>query len=413
MSPARATRRIVQFDPGSVVPYYLDPLCRGLADLGARARVVTSPPLFEPVDPGRAYAVDRLFFRFLRGGVGTLLRRRRTLRSALETLAYPLGLYRTWRALRSGEPGVFHLQWSPAPRLDRLLVAALKARGWRIVFTEHEPPPLHARPAHLRRHRELLRLCDAVIVHTLHQREELASAAPELADRIHVIAHGGTRAPVPDATERERCRERLRLEADRPLILFLGLIKPHKGLEFLVAAMPLVLEKYPRAQLVVAGEPLMPLDVLDLQIEALELAEHVSLRLEFVPGVEVSTYFHAADLLVAPYVHVGASGVVAMAHGHALPTIVTSVGGFPEFVEPEDSVLVVPPRSASAIAEAICSALADRAELARMGERARRRLARENDWSDVAGRTLAVYEALDTAAASRTVTDSGRFTVAH
>jgi glycosyltransferase involved in cell wall biosynthesis len=401
MSPARAGRRIVLFDPGSVVPYYIDSLCRGLDDLGARARVVSSPPLFEPVESDGTYDVDQRFFPVLRGVARDLLRRRRTLRSVLESLAYPLGLIRTWRALRDGEAGVFHLQWSRAPRLDGLLVRALKARGWRIVLTEHEPPPFHARREQFLRQRGLLRMCDAVIVHTAHQYEELASVAPELTQRIHVIAHGGTRAPVPDAMGRARCRERIGVDPERPLILFLGLIKPHKGLEFLVAAMPRVLESHPDALLLVAGEPMMPLDLLDLQIEALELANHVSLRLGFVPSAEVSAYLHAADLLVAPYVHVGASGVVAMAHGHGLPTVVTSVGGLPEFVEPEDAWLVVPPRSKDAIGEVICAALADREELARVGERARRRLARENDWADVAGRTLALYEASGIATASR------------
>jgi glycosyltransferase involved in cell wall biosynthesis len=397
---AATTHRIVMFDPGCFVPYYVHALCRSLAVLGVRARVITSPPLFEPVDSGDAYDVDQFFFPFLRGMMRTIVRRRPRTRQALKGMSYPLGLLRTWRALRVGRPGVFHLQWTPLPLLDRLLVRALKSRGWRVVYTEHDPLPAPARRR--RQHCELLRMCDAVIVHTLQQHDELVSAVPEVAERIHVIPHGGVRAAIPDAAERARCRERLGVEHDRQIILAFGLIKPYKGLTHLIAAMPQIVASFPRAMLLVAGEPLMPLRDLEQQIDALALRQHVSMRLGFVPEHEVSTYLGAADLLVAPYVSVGASGVVVMAQGHGLPAVVTRVGGLPEFVEPDECGYVVPPRSPAALAEAICRALGDRDALARMGERAWRRLGRENDWSDVAERTLALYEAAAPERARRT-----------
>jgi glycosyltransferase involved in cell wall biosynthesis len=392
MSTVPAARRIIVFDPGSFVPYYVDSLCRGLAARGQRPRVVASPPLFEPVDSGGSYDVDWYFFPFLRGIVRDVVRHRVGIRQALKGIAYPLGLWRTWRALRVGAPGVFHLQWMPVPLLDRLLVRALRSRGWRIVYTEHDPLPLPERRARRRHHCEVLAMCDAVIVHTLTQREELTRAVPDVADRVHVIPHGGTPVAVASAAERALCRAHLGIDRDRPVILFFGLIKPYKGLPHLLAAMPSVVAAFPRALLLIAGEPLMPLSAIERQIDALGLREHVSLRLGFVPANEVSTYLNAADLLVAPYVNVGASGVVVMAQGHGLPVVVTRVGGLPEFVEPDDCGFVVAPGSPAALADAIRTAFTDRAALARMGERAWRRLARENDWADVAERTMALYE---------------------
>jgi glycosyltransferase involved in cell wall biosynthesis len=400
MSPVRTTRRVVMFDPGSFIPYYVDSLCRGLAALGTRTRVIASPPLFEQVEAGGAYDVDWFFFPFLRGVLRDLVRHRARTRHALKAIAYPFGLWRTWRALRVGPPGVFHLQWAPMPLLDRLLVRALKARGWRIVYTEHDLLPVPARRARLRHHFGLLRLCDAIIVHTLNQRDELSGAVPDLTDRLHVIAHGSTRTPLPDARERARCRERLQLDRERPIILFFGLIKPYKGLEYLLDAMPSVVASFPRVLLLIAGEPLMPVGPFERQIDTLGLHEHVSMRLGFVPTHEVSGYLDAADLLVAPYVSGGASGVVVMAQERGLPAVVTRAGGLPEFVEPGKTGFVVPPRAPAALAAAIRTALADRGALARMGKRAHLRLARDNDWSDVAERTLALYEASAPAAAT-------------
>ena len=392
MTTSATSGRIVMFDPGCFIPYYVDSLCRSLAALGARVRVVTSPPLFEAVESDGSYAVDRFFFPFLRGIVRDTVRHHARIRQVLKGLSYPLGLFRTWRALRNGSPGVFHLQWAPFPLLDRLLVGALKARGWRVVFTQHDPLPVPSRRARRRHHIDLLRLSDRVIVHTLNQRDELASAVPDLTDRVHVIAHGGARSAAPTADGRARCRARLGVEGDRPVVLFFGLIKPYKGLDRLVAAMAGVVAEHPRALLLVAGEPLMPLDAIERQIDELGLRQNVSMRLGFVPSHDVPEYFGAADLLVTPYLSIGASGVLVMAQEHGLPAVVTSIGGLPEFVEPDDCGFVVPPGDSAALAAAIRRALLDRNALAQMGERAWRRIARDNAWSDVAERTLSVYE---------------------
>lgn len=359
--------RIVMYDPGKFLPYYVDGLCRSLSALGLRARVIASPPLFEPVDPDGQYDVDEHFFPFLRGFGNAMLRRQQTIRKAVKATAYPAGVLRTWRALRRGPPGVLHLQWAPVPALDALVVRALKGRHWRVVYTVHDPLPAPTQGPAFRQHRRLLGLSDAVIVHTAQQSREIVSVVPEMAGRVNIIPHGGVRFPLPTAAERMRCREFLRVEPDRPLLLFFGLIKPYKGLEHLVAAMPNVIAQFPRALLLIAGEPLMSLRGLERQIDRLGLRDHVSLRPAFVSADEVPIYLRGADMLVAPYVSVGASGMVVLAQGHGLPVVATRVGGLPEFVECDECGFVVPARDPEALAEAICRGLSDPEMLAEMG----------------------------------------------
>lgn len=383
--------RTVMLDPGNFVPYYVDSLCGSLWELGLTIHVITSPPLFEPVDPAGRYHVDWLFFSFLDGRIKALVRRRRRLRQALKAISYPVGLWRTWRALRSGFPGVLHLQWVPLPALDGLLVRALKTRGWRVLFTAHDPLPGSTRPMAYRQHRWLLGLSDAVIVHTPQQARQLSDAYPDVAERVHVIPHGGAVSPFPSSAEQAQARRFLGIEADRPLLLFFGMIKPYKGLEYLLAAMPGVLAQFPRTLLLIAGEPLMSLRPVEQQIAQLGLGNAVSLRPRFIPQGEVPQYLRAADLLIAPYVDIGASGVVALAQGHGRPVVVTRVGGLPEFVERDQCGFVVPQRSPEALAEAICRGLSDPEALAEMGRRAQRRIERENLWSHVARQTLDLY----------------------
>src|SRR4029077_1260081 len=166
-SAVRTAPGWVMGDPGNSPPYYIDSLCRSLADLGVPARVVSSPPLFEPVDPEGRYAIDRFFFPSMRGPIARLTRHRRRLRQAMKAIGYPAGLWRTWRALRSRAASIFHLHWALVPALDGLLLGALRARGWGFVSTAPAPlPPADGRaPGGSAR---LLAHVDAAIVHTPH-----------------------------------------------------------------------------------------------------------------------------------------------------------------------------------------------------------------------------------------------------
>jgi glycosyltransferase involved in cell wall biosynthesis len=389
MTRSDAVSPVVIYDPGSFLPYYVDALCRHLAKLGVRAQVIASPPLFEPVDDGGVYDVEPLFFPILRGAVRAAVRRQRLTRWALKGATYPGGLLRSWRALARRAPGVLHVQWAPVPWLDNLLVRHLKRCGWRIIYTVHDP--LLPRSRGGRAQRELLELSDTIIVHTVSQAQEIAAAVRQVADRVRVIPHGALRFPIPGPEDRARERTRLGLPPDRPILLFFGQIKPYKGLAHLLAAMPNVMAKISDVLLVIAGEPLMPMRPIEQQISGFGLRQHVVLRPSFVPAREATAYFVAADLLVAPYVRAGASGVVVMAHGHALPAVVTSVGGLPHFVNPDETGFVVPPADPATLGAAIVRGLRDRPALAGMGERAWHRLGVENDWAEVAQQTFAVY----------------------
>ncbi len=384
----------VVLDPGNFTPYYVDALCGGFRRLGLRTQVITSPPLFDSVDPKGRYDVAYCFFPSLGGRLGGLLRRRTHLRQMLKAISYPSGVWRSWRLLRKEPPGVLHVQWALLPLLDGLLSRALRARGWRIVYTVHDPLPAPDRPLAARHVRCFLSSVHALIVHTPSLERSLITSYPEVAGRVTVIPHGGVPEPLPTDADRVSARLRLGLPADGPLLLLFGMLKPYKGLEDLLRAMPAVLVRFPRCRLVVAGEPLMPMQPVEQQIERLGIRHVVILRPSFIPQDEVAAYFTAADLVLAPYREIAASGVVVTAQGHARAVVVTRVGGLPEFVEPDSCGLVVPPRDPASLAEAICRALADPEELTRMGERARQRIATDHDWTDVARKTLALYDAV-------------------
>jgi glycosyltransferase involved in cell wall biosynthesis len=384
--------RVVMYDPGAFIPYYVDQLCRAMAASGCAPEVIASRPLFAPVATGGHYRVAPLFFTTIEGAALGIVRHRRRLRWLLKGLSYPGGAWRTWRALRAGPPGILHVQWAPVPTIDAMLVRALRRAGWRIVYTVHDPLISASRILMAHGQARLLSSSDAVIVHTQQQAAEIAGRLPGIGSRIRVIRHGAVTHPLPDESERTACRAAIGVDSARPMLLVFGQLKPYKGLETIIDAMPAVISRIPDVVLVIAGEPFIPVRRIEQRINTRGVSANVLFRPGFVADALVPLYLRGADLLVAPYNRAGASGVVVLAQSHGLPVLVSRVGGLPEFVEPGRSGWVVPPRSADALAESICQALGGRQELREAGRQGWLRLVREHQWSDVAARTLSVYD---------------------
>jgi glycosyltransferase involved in cell wall biosynthesis len=155
-----------------------------------------------------------------------------------------------------------------------------------------------------------------------------------------------------DLGDKAAARGQLGLRPDRPTLLFFGLIRPYKGLEYLLRAMPLVAREVD-CLLLVVGEFYEPKERYTRLIEDLHLGERVKLVDRYVKNEEVSLYFRCADVVVLPYVDATQSGVVQIAFALEVPVITTDVGGLPESVEDGCTGYVVASRSAEQLAEAI------------------------------------------------------------
>jgi glycosyltransferase involved in cell wall biosynthesis len=103
--------------------------------------------------------------------------------------------------------------------------------------------------------------------------------------------------------------------------------------------MPRVIGQFPRAHLLIAGEPLMSLRPLERQIDELGLRSHVSMHPAFVPEMTYH-YLRAADLLIAP-TSTSERAVSLSSPRTWRPSRRNRVGGL-EFVEHERCGLIVP-----------------------------------------------------------------------
>lgn len=241
----------------------------------------------------------------------------------------------------TARPRVFHILWNNKLEfLDRtLLLLYYRLLGRRIVLTVHNVN-VRARDKNdsvLNRLtlRIQYKLVDHLFVHTPRMQRELETDFDVAPRKISVIPFG-INSTVPDTplTPTE-ARQQLGLASSNRVVLFFGNIAPYKGLEYLVEAMALTVQRMPEIRLVIAGRVKGSeayWSALERRIEELGLRPYVLSRIEFVPDAETEWYFKAADVLALPYTFVFQSGVMFLAYNFGLPVIASDVGALKDEV---------------------------------------------------------------------------------
>jgi glycosyltransferase involved in cell wall biosynthesis len=161
---------------------------------------------------------------------------------------------------------------------------------------------------------------------------------------------------------RAAARRRLGLTGD--VLLFMGFVRPYKGLHVLLQALAhLTCER--EITLVVAGEFWKGKEDCLTAIEQLGLRDRVVLVDRYIPNEEVGWYFSAADLAVLPYLSGTGSGVCQLAFGMGTPVVASRVGSMADAVQDGVNGRLVEPGRPRELAEAIRRAL-DPEELDRL-----------------------------------------------
>jgi glycosyltransferase involved in cell wall biosynthesis len=297
----------------------------------------------------------------------------------VEVVDAPRLPYRDWLGRR--EADVLHLHWlhvlyrgpdlrsslAGAARLVAQLTVAKRA-GYRVVWTVHNLRAHDGRYGRLDRWvtGRVAWLADAVLVHC---SAAAAALAAEHGRRhgVLVAPHGHYIGAYPDRVTRDEARAWLGLGAGETVFLYLGQLRPYKGLSGLVdafAALPA-----PEARLVVAGRlhHKDPGEAAGL-LAALASEPRAVVREGWVADDDLQRYFRAADVAVCPFESVLTSGSAVLAMSFGRPVVAPSLGCLPELVVPGSGRLYDPDRP-GALRSALAACLDD--DLGAKGDTAR------------------------------------------
>ncbi|ROO90037.1 glycosyltransferase involved in cell wall biosynthesis [Actinocorallia herbida] len=254
----------------------------------------------------------------------------------------PDGWYRTGRRLRSYDLVVFAVLSSvQVPAYLGILRGMGRAARQRAVALCHNVLPHEPKPYDRPLMRALLGRVGAVLTHT----PEQAALAGSLTDAPVAVAELPMHLPAASQEGAGR--------VGGSGLLFFGIVRPYKGLDVLLRALP------EGVRLTVAGEFWAGLEEARELIGALGLSERVDLRPGYLPAEEIPGILRAADALVLPYRAATASQNVMMAFEHGVPVVATRVGGFAAQIRDGVDGVLAEPDDAASLRAAIEKLLAD------------------------------------------------------
>lgn len=256
-----------------------------------------------------------------------------------------------------------------------------------FVLTTHDPFAMNRLPVAWKRwltDRFILRKTDAVVALSRAERDFLTRQRDLRPERIVVIPNGIS-ASVFDRISSPAA-------VDHDLLLFVGQLQKFKGLDYLLNALPAVRAVHPGIKLRIVYQTGALLDDYRAQAASLGLNGCV----EFAgskPADALALLYSKAAVVVSPSLGECLSTVVLEAMFCGAPVVATDVGGIREQLDEETGV-IVPPRDSAALAQALCTLLADPQRRRQMGAAARQKARAKFSVSQMIDRHVRLYEQL-------------------
>ncbi len=175
----------------------------------------------------------------------------------------------------------------------------------------------------------------------------------------------------------------------RPNVLFVGRPEKRKGVGYLLRAYPEIKNSFPNARFIIVGAGEWDTSPYRAYIERHEMRDIVIVGQ--VSDEDLPRYHRSASVFCAPAVEGESFGMVlleAMAAG--LPVVASAIEGYSQVIADGVQGLLVRPRDAAALANAVCRVLHDRDLAGKLGD-AGRETAGLYSWERIAEQILDFY----------------------
>jgi glycosyltransferase involved in cell wall biosynthesis len=318
-------------------------------------------------------------------------------RSSLSSFFLPTIILR-WK------PNIVHLHWLNPLFLGQnkfktliktfifiFQVFFLKVIGMKIVWTVHN----------LKNHENInlnldricttlvVKLSSAIITHCQAAKEEVIKTfSLKDRDKVFVVPHGNYIECYENKVEKKLARKELGLTDYGLVFLFLGIIRPYKGVLELIDAFKKL--DSDEIQLVIAGKVYEnSQDLTDLLVQ--KTADDQ--RIKFIPGFvapeKIQYYMNASEVVIFPYRDVLTSGAVLLAMSFGRACIAPYKGCIGEVLDNDGSFLYELDDE-NGLLQAMNYALQKQSELLTMGQH-NRQLAEQYNWKHIAEMTTDIY----------------------
>ncbi|MBL7199900.1 MAG: glycosyltransferase family 4 protein [Anaerolineae bacterium] len=333
-------------------------ILKGLAALGVRVEMpLPKGALYEEVDGWHIHSTPRYLLSYYE----------------YNWLLLPT-LYRLWRS-----PG-FDLLRLHSPTIGLAGLLFRQVTGVPVVAHHHH---LEDRAIDRVLARLLVSASDKVITGSDFSRRQLVAACGPAVDKIAVVPNGVAEKYRPYREMRSRNR-------GRPVLFYLGSLKPRKNLRFLLDVFAEVRDKEPDVKLIVGGAGPQRAQ-LEAYATALGLGNSVAFT-GYIPEEKKVEYYNRADIFVLPSRLEGFGMVATEAMACGTPVVVSNVSSLPEIVLDGETGFLADPYRISDFAEKILRLVHDPVLRMQMGINGRDWTLRRFSWDRAATLTRDIYE---------------------
>ncbi len=266
----------------------------------------------------------------------------------------PFSWWKTTRAILQFRPDVVVIEWwttylSPA---YLFLIFWLKRGGIPVLFLIHNVLPHELKHVDPFLASLVLRRGQGYIVLTKNEKKRLLDLIPSIGP-IEICTHPTFDIFTKQRISKQEARNKLDLPKDMPILLFFGIVRPYKGVEYFVQSLAHLVARDIDVFTMIVGEWWMDQSYCREIIHSSGLDDQVRIVDRYVPNEEVGYYFSAADVFIAPYTGGTQSGSVKIALAFDLPLVVTEhIAEGIQGANP-DLLYVVPLQDSVAIADAL------------------------------------------------------------
>lgn len=319
------------------------------------------------------------------------------LRQIFKAMEYVLNLiYLTVKFLII-PPKIVHIEWLPLlmkSNIELFIIKIWKLFKIKIIYTVHNVLPHDTGERYKNQYKKIYSIADLLICHVAKSKEELINNFGILNKKIYIVPHGPMFHEYTKISKKDAC---CKLDIDfKPSVLFFGIIRPYKGIEYLLSAWKHVKEKMPEARLIIAGNgDKKYIGLIKELIYKLNISDVVITKFEFIPTEKVALYHNASDIVIFPYKHIDQSGALFTAMALGKPIIATNVGGFKETIDNGKSGFLVNYGDEKSLSEFICKLLNDDESRKSMGEYNLKLINEKYSWDIIADKMLNIYDKLN------------------
>lgn len=228
-----------------------------------------------------------------------------------------------------------------------------------------------------------------VIVNSNYMKNELQRLFGLPYEKINVVPNG-VNLNLFNGIERDYNFRRKFAMDNEKIILFMGRLVYEKGVQYLIGAMPKILEHYHDAKLVIAGKGGM-INELKQEVYNMGLGDKVCFA-GYLNGKDVAKMYKAADISVFPSTYEPFGIVTLEAMLAEVPVVVSDIGGLNEIVEHRQTGMKSYCGNSNSIADAILELLFDPQLCSNIVKKAKAKVRNEYNWAKIAQDTHFTYQ---------------------